>query len=142
MPNESSVATFNEARRTGLTKTTRALQALFDAKNPALVASLRASGPMRGLPGWARSAFASQALSEGELDHIRDWPDDQKERARAAISDAWDNNDRVQFLWKLWDNPNEGVTVRKSVGKTMIITFFSPWDKMRTSGEDNIVVDV
>lgn len=97
---------------------------------------------MRGLPGWARSAFASQALGEGELDHIRDWPDDQKERARAAISDAWDNNDKVQFLWKLWDKPNEGVTVRKGVGKFIVITFFSPWDKVRTLGEDNITVEV
>ena len=81
-------------------------------------------------------------LGAGELDHIRDWPDDQKDRARAAVVDAWNRKTIVRFLWKLWDNPNDGVQVRTGTDGTVVITFFSPWDKVRVLGEDNITVDV
>ncbi|MCI0850075.1 MAG: hypothetical protein J4N26_03850 [Chloroflexi bacterium] len=141
MPDASRMATFNAARRTGLTKTTRALLELFNAKNGALIESM-GSGELSGLPDWARTALASHGLSAGELDHIRDWPDAQKNRARVAVVNAWNSNGKVRFLWKLWDNPKENVQIRTDPNGTVVITFFSPWDKVRVLGEDNITVDV
>ena len=141
MPAGTSWATFNQARLNGVTKTTQALDTLYAARNSALVAALRAASPFGGLPEPFRTALGSQGLSPLELDHIREWPDDQKERVRDAVVAALDSNLAVRFVWKLHDGGDERTVIRTSPG-TITITFFSPWSKVRLVAPDDVTIDV
>src|SRR3989304_2727725 len=89
MPAGTSWATFNQARLTGVTKTTQALDTLYAARDSALVAALRTASPFGGLPEPFRTALGRQGLSPLELDHIREWPDDQKERIRFFVETSF-----------------------------------------------------
>jgi hypothetical protein len=50
MPAGSPWATFSQARRTGITRTTQALEALLAATPAAVVAAARTPGALTGLP--------------------------------------------------------------------------------------------
>ena len=148
MPAGTSWATFNQARLSGVTKTTQALDALYTARNATLVAALRTASPFGGLPEPFRTALDSKGLSPLELDHILKWPDDQKERVREAVVAALDSNLAVRFVWKLHDGGNERTVIR-TTGQGTIITFSSPWSKVRPpearSGPvtpDDVTIDV
>lgn len=142
MPEQSSVATFNQARRTGVTKTTKALKALLDKRDPQLISSLRSTSPFLGMPSWLRTALRSERLSPTEIDHVAQWPDEQKDRVRNAVVDALDENRSVDFRWKLWDQSQEGTIVRQDDAGSVTITFYSPWDKLRAEGPNDIRVIV
>ena len=141
MPAGTNWATFNQARLTGVTKTTQALDTLYAARDSALVAALRTASPFGGLPEPFRTALGSQGLSPLELDHIREWPDDQKERVREAVVAALDSNLAVRFVWKLHDGGDERTVIRTGPGTTTI-TFFSPWNKVRLVAPDDVTIDV
>ena len=148
MPAGTSWATFNQARSTGVTKTTQALDALYTERAATLVAALRTASPFGGLPGPFRTALGRQGLSPLELDHILKWPDDQKERVREAVVTALDSNRAVRFVWKLHDGGGELTDIRITSRGT-IITFLSPWSKVRPPGArsgpvtpDDVTIDV
>src|SRR3989304_7971323 len=141
MPAGTSWATFNQARLTGVTKTTQALDTLSAARDSALVAPLRTASPFGGLPEPFRTALGRQGLSPLELDHILQWPDDQKERVREAVVTALDSNLAVRFVWKLHDGVDERTEIRTTSQGT-IITFFSPWRKEKLGVPDAVPLDV
>jgi hypothetical protein len=143
MPAGTSWATFNHARLTGDTKTTQALKALYTALNPALVAALSTTAsPFTGLPALFRGALSSLGLSPLELDHIRDWPDADKERVRQAVVTAIGAGDKVEFSWKLHDAPDERTIIRNTAPGVITITFYSPWSKVRPVAPDDVTIDV
>ena len=148
MPAGTSWATFNQARLTGVTKTTQALDTLYTARDATLVAALRTASPIQGLPEPFRTALGRRGLSALELDHIRQWPDDQKERVRDAVVTALDSNLAVRFVWKLHDGRDERTEIRTTSQGT-IITFSSPWSKVRPPearlgpvAPDDVTIDV
>jgi len=148
MPAGTNWATFNQARLTGVTKTTQALDALYTERDARLVAALRTASPFGGLPEPFRTALDSKGLSPLELDHILKWPDDQKERVREAVVTALDSNRAVRFVWKLHDGGGERTEIR-TTGQGTIITFSSPWSKVRPPGArsgpvtpDDVTIDV
>jgi len=141
MPAGTSWATFNQARLSGVTKTTQALDALYTERAATLVAALRTASPFGGLPEPFRTALDSKGLSPLELDHILKWPDDQKERVREAVVTALDSNLAVRFVWKLHDGVDERTVIRTSPG-TITITFFSPWSKVRPVAPGDVTIDV
>jgi hypothetical protein len=133
-----NLATFNRYRRTGVTNTTRALEALFRARPPAVVAALD-TAPFRGLPEPFLGAL--RGLSREELKHISDWPDADKERVRVAVLDAIRTNQTVRFRWKLHEPSQERTTIVPDGPGAIKITFYSPWDNLRVLGRGEVCVD-
>ncbi len=131
-------ATFNRYRRTGVTNTTRALEALFRAQPRAVVDALD-RGPFEGLPDSYSEAL--RGLSREELKHIRDWPDADKEKVRVAVLDAIRTNKRVRFRWKLHEPSQERTTIVPDGPGAIKITFYSPWDNLRALGRGDVCVD-
>jgi len=142
MPAGTSWATFNQARLSGVTKTTQALAALYTERDAPLVAALRTASPFGGLPEPFRTALDSKGLSPLELDHILKWPDDQKERVREAVVTALDSNLAVRFVWKLHNGGDERTEIRTASPGTITITFFSPWSKVRPVAPGDVTIDV
>ncbi len=136
------LATFNRFRRTGITNTTQALDALYRAKPAAVVAALSATSPFGGLPDPYLTALRQRGLSTEELEHIRDWPDSDKERVREAVLNAINTNQTVHFAWKLHTGSKERTTIRTTGPGAITITFFSPWSNVRARGRDDVTVDV
>jgi hypothetical protein len=136
------LATFNRFRLTGDTRTTQALDALYRARPAAVVAALSTTRPFGGLPEPFLIALRQRGLSTEELDHIRDWPDKDKERVRAAVLNAINTNRTVHFAWKLYDGSKERTTIRTAGPGAITITFFSPWSNVRAVGRDDVTVDV
>jgi hypothetical protein len=133
----------------GVTKTTQALGALYTERDPALVAALPTASPFTGLPAPFRGALSSLGLSQLELDHIRDWPDAQKERVRKELVRAIGAGDNVKFVWKLHNGSDERTEIRTTGPGTITISFFSPWSKVRPPGArygpvapDDVTIDV
>ncbi len=131
-------ATFNRYRRTGVTNTPRALEALFRARPRAVVAALD-RGPFEGLPGPYSKAL--RGLSREELKHLRRWPDADTERVRVAVLTAIKTNQTVRFAWKMGEASKERTIIRPDGPGAIKITFFSPWDYLRALGPDNVCVD-
>ena len=134
------LATFNRYRRTGVTNTTKALEALFRARPRAVVAALE-TAPFRGLPD--RFEGALRGLTREELKHIRKWPDADKERVRVAVRKAIRTNQTVRFAWKLHEASEERTDVRPDGPGAIEITFYSPWDNLRVlkSGDVDVVAN-
>ncbi len=131
-------ATFNRYRRTGVTNTTRALEALCRAQPRAVVAALN-TAPFEGLPDPFLGAL--RGLSREELKHIRRWPDADKERVRVAVLKAINTNQTVRFAWKMGETSKERTVIRPDGPGAIKITFFSPWDYLRALGPNNVCVD-
>ncbi len=136
------MATFNRFRLTGDTRTTQALDALYRARPAAVVAALSTTSPFGGLPDPFLSELKQRGLSTEELDHIRDWPDSDKEQVREAVLNAISTNQRVRFAWKLYDESKESTTIETADSGAITITFFSPWSNVRAVGRDDVTVAV
>ncbi len=132
MPEMSSVRTFVEALKTGMTKTTKALDQVDYAE---YIDQLKVPGALNALQPWAREALTAQGLSEGELGHINAWPNDQKELIRQAIVNAVDNARNLSFFWELYANAEEDTSIQGLDEEGDItITFLSPRRRVTTSG--------
>ena len=142
MPAGTSWTTFNQARLTGETRTTQAIDALYAAQDPAVVAALGQAVPFTGLPEPFLGALRARGLSTLELEHVRRWPDDQKERVRAAVANAISSGLSVRFAWKLHDGNGERTVIQSTSPTSITITFFSPWRRVRPTGPDEVTVDV
>ena len=136
------MATFNRFRATGDTNTTQVLNALYRARPEAVVAALSATGPFGDLPEPFQTELKQRGLSTEEVEHIRDWPDADKEKVREAVLNAINTNQRVRFAWKLYDDSKESTTIETADSGAITITFFSPWSNVRAVGRDDVAVDV
>ena len=149
MPPNTTIAQFNQARITGITKTTQVLEATFELKNPDDVNNLRTQPPIVNLPAWLETALQrpgltnpALVLSPTELAHISSWPDGLKERVRTAMLYALDTNRSLRFVWRMYDGPSEDTIVQDPGQGNIIATFFSPWSRLRAVGPDDIEITV
>jgi hypothetical protein len=143
MPAGTSWATFNQARKTGITKTTKALEALNAEKPAALVTLAGQTNGFRDLPNAVKTALQGKGLSALEIDHMKKWPNGQKEDVRKALVNAMNSGPghAVLFRWKLHDGTRE-ITVVDTGANLTAITFYSPWSKVRPVRADDVAVDV
>ena len=81
---------------------------------------------------------------DAEVDHTRDWPDEQKEQVRFALHNAITNGRQVKFFWDLHHGTTEMTTIEDPGAPGAItITFLSPWSGVRALGaQSNIHVNV
>ena len=143
MPAGTSWATFNKARKNGITKTTKALEALYGEKPAGLVTLAGRTNGFRDLPNAVKTALQGKGLSALEIGHIKKWPNGQKEDIRKALINAKNSGPghAVLFRWKLHDGTRENTIVDTGANLTTI-TFYSPWSKVRPVRADDITVDV
>jgi hypothetical protein len=167
MPQVSTVPEFLEARRTGNTKTTERLNAVFSTAHRGAIANGTALGDLkdwlhtqramneplpqtaatgtadvRGFLGPSHPSLpstASEALGSGELEHVDDWPANQKEMVRKKLVEALDaaKPRNVKFKWKLHRGDHEITDIRDpDEDGDITITFKSPWKyvKLHASG--------
>ncbi len=133
------LATFNRYRRTGVTKTTQALEALFRAQPKDVVAALDTT-PFEGLPKPIEKALRELELGDEEIEHIRKWPTKFKEAVRVAVVNAIRDDLTVRFAWKLHEASKEDTIIRRDRPGAVEITFCSPWDNLRGLGPDDVDV--
>ena len=143
MPASTTWATFNKARKTGITKTTKALEALYWEKPDALVALAGQTNGFRDLPNAVKTALQGKGLSTVEIKHLKKWPNGQKEEVRKALVNANSSGPghAVLYRWKLHDGTRE-ITVIDTAANLTTITFYSPWSKVRPVRADDVTVDV
>lgn len=99
------------------------------------------------LPKWAvdelkgRSGLVTQPLSDKEIQHINDWPPNQKDRIREAAWQGISSNRAVQFFWELWDGSQTDTKIHDAGAGDIIVTFRTPRNKVTYSaGKVNITV--
>ena len=159
MPPHSRITTFLEALRTRRTKTTDALETMFaDPANVPLVLVEKLAEPgalnkakataWRMSPiGWARSELQRAGLNDEEVDHIRDWPDEEKEKVRDALDNAIQRGQVVRFNWELTTGNKSLSDVPDPLPTSgaINITFRSPEQRVRvrgTPGTDDVTIGV
>lgn len=150
MPVASSLRELIDAIQAKKTNTTRALDDLFGSQaaldrvnahpNRGEIDRENAfvSGPNGRLPTWAQAELAGAGslpighkLKPVEIQHINDWPADNKEALRVALKAALEANspEPIEFFWELYDGDEESIVIEP--GK---ITFLSPKSKAMLSG--------
>ena len=146
MPEYSSIKAFVNAVKTRRTKPTKVLDALFSSpagyQGTPLLQSLRHAHALDDLPQWAKDELVKPgqsdpelALSAAELAHINSWPDDEKEKVRAAIVAAVDGARNITFLWELHDGALSVTQVDGLAGTGAITArFLSPRANIRKGG--------
>jgi hypothetical protein len=157
MPVYSSLRTFIDAlktRRTNITKTLDALLAdpkqwrnsneytaiqndydLGDAKKRAFPDAIRIRLANTGLSNFP-------GLSTAELEHIEQWPKEQKEQVRVAVMHSIDHDKSIKFFWELHDGPEPQTVVNHLTGDRREVIFKSPRRALRVRGDDVFVEDV
>jgi hypothetical protein len=138
--------TFLRAIRTGKTDTTEALDVIFAkpgvlAEHPNLE-DFQQPGALDILPDWARAELRRVGLRTADINHIDDWPSDQKEQARQALVQAIDQDQPVGFFWTVHDGEEEETEVTGGQDVTIAVIFRTPERRVRAIGNDNVVVDV
>ena len=152
MPTGSSILEFEDAIRTGTTKTTKALEELCRTQGAALRPKLAATDALDGLPPWLKTKLESQGaaredleLITKELNHIRDWPNrPDKRRIRVALRSAIANGQTVLFRWELssGSGPTTDVPSLPLPPGPITITFRNPRGKIRVRGSQPAPNDV
>ena len=156
MPPGTKMQAFLNSVRTGETKTTRALERLWLRRGPNIAANFRRANSAKGLPDWLKNELTRQgnqhapvALSGVEFDHIREWPDAEKEKMRAAlIASLGPPRRTVRFRWALSKGTASVNPVDNPFGPgDMTITFTSPQRNVKVvsgpkKGPADIAVDV
>jgi hypothetical protein len=152
MPDMSSVITFVTALKTRKTNSTKALDVLFandptnGAGHPQLanpnfakldVANALSSGPGGSLPSWAKLELLAAGLSHPEVNHVGQWPANQREDVRQVLVAFIQENSALEFFWDLTNGTSEETDISGNV-----ITFLSPKSNVHFLGPNNISVDV
>ncbi|MEX1255022.1 MAG: hypothetical protein WEE64_11855 [Dehalococcoidia bacterium] len=147
MPTHSSMRTFLQAVRTGKTDTTEALDIIF--ATPGELADhpnfeeFAQSGALDTLPVWARRELRKVGLGSAEINHLDEWPNDQKEQVREALVQAIEEDQSVGFYWTVHDGADEETEISSGQDTVSIaFVFRSPERRVRAIGPDNITVDV
>ena len=89
--------------------------------------------------------IAEIKLTDKEIEHIDDWPNDQKEDVRKILVKAVDDELEVDFFWELHRGQKEYTEIDYPDGSGGVtITFFSPWNNVSEPDEQTgeIVVSV
>lgn len=170
MPDITSVDKFVKSLQTGRTDTTKALDLLSqqnlraDAADWDLLQTPRSldrptspNAPRGVAVGWWKKyleqpaqqppPLPSQALKTAELDHIDDWPDEQKEKVRETLVFAQLNKRKIHFFWELYRGEYEATEIVNpdpdtGPGADITVTFRTPGSKVTLVGPNNVRVDV
>lgn len=93
--------------------------------------------------GGSGTVKAGHELNSEDLNHITDWPDEQKDVIRMKVDGAIDSNRLVQFWWRLWDGVNSEIEVKDSEDESAIqITFLTPRTKVAYPKQPTGDVDI
>ena len=138
MPDMSSIKQFVVAVQTGQTNTTRALTSMF--VRPGHYTSdphwqeFQQPYALNTLPSWAKDILKKNGLSDGEVNHINEWPNEEKEQVRQALVQAIQQNRSAVFSWQLYDGSVSANDVEGVGGANDIrIAFKSPRANVRSS---------
>jgi hypothetical protein len=150
MPSGSNIQHFINDLKEGKSNIARALDELFGVNprrhkaNPAVAAVVEWLGdpdPPYKLIADARTTLLGLSLTHKELNHIDDWPDDQRRDVLAELADAIRTDNPYHFFWELTSAKREETIIDKGARK---ITFRSPRSKIKVamplSGEITIEV--
>jgi hypothetical protein len=157
MPDHTPISKFITTLRTRKTDITRSLDELFDLANrddlkndPNIDTFKNTPYVLDVLPQWARDALQRpprpgvirDPVSDEELEHIDSWPNDQKEKVRAALANAITTDRAACFFWELYRGDVEHVAVDDlSDGGCVNIVFYSPYKNItEATGEIKISV--
>jgi hypothetical protein len=157
MPDHTPITKFIKTLRTRKTDITRSLDEIFDMtyrdelkNDPNIDRFKNTADVLNTLPQWARDVLQRpprpgiirDPVSDEEIDHINDWPDDQKERVRLKLVEAIDNDRGVHFFWELYRGDVEHVAIDDPAsGEDLNIIFYSPYDNItEATGEIKVRV--
>lgn len=138
MPETSTIKQFVVAVQTGQTNTTRALTAMLvrpgHYTNDANWQAFQQPYCLNTLPGWLRKMLKDNNLSDKEIDHMDEWPGEEKELMRQALVQAIQANRNVVFSWQLYDGAVSANHV-EGAGESgdLRIAFRSPRANVRSS---------
>jgi hypothetical protein len=134
----STIKQFVVAVQTGQTNTTRALTAML--VRPGRYTSdpnwqaFQQQYCLNTLPGWLRKMLKDNNLSDKEIDHMDEWPDEEKETLRLALVAAIQANRNTVFSWHLYDGAVSANHVEgANGGGDLQIAFRSPRANVRSS---------
>jgi hypothetical protein len=143
MPMASTFAEFIAARNTGRTNTVEVLETIFNTITESFehwdwFNQIRALDVP--IPPNVRTFLLGEGMSDGEIDHLDDWPAAQKERARRKLAaNAVKGGERreVVLAWRVAfhgdaeameiDDPDEN-------GK-LVLAAITPWSHIRVSAD-------
>ena len=138
MPEMSTIKQFVVAVQTGQTNTTRALTSMFVRPghytgDPNWQA-FQQPYALNTLPGWLRTMLKNNNLSDKEIDHMDEWPNEEKEQVRQALVQAILANRNAVFSWQLYDGSVSANAVEGAGGSgDLRIAFRSPRANVRSS---------
>ncbi|HUF52318.1 MAG TPA: hypothetical protein VMR52_00910 [Dehalococcoidia bacterium] len=153
MPVASSIRELIDALQTKKTKTMCALDDLFGSAEA--LAALQ-THPQRGelsnpdvlntLPGWAVEELkgrgishrVQQPLSDEEIQHINDWPAENKRALVGVLDAAITNQQPLEFFWELHGDETEGIDTSQA-GR---VFFRSPQRNVEVGGTFIFVADL
>lgn len=152
MPDDTDIQKIKEALRTGKTDITRALDRLFTNPDPGSPHPLKGhqnfvamdnGGPgildnLANIPGVDRMLL-DRGVSPGEIDHINDWPNGQKESVREKLLRAVNDNTPIHFYWELHHGGKEETDIQDpDQAGEITVTFRSPW----ANASGNVIIRV
>jgi hypothetical protein len=146
VPDTSSIRTFIQAIKTGQTKTTKVLNALFGNNTASYNGSTLFDGDHLGKANvldnlrdpavsWACDELrkpgqsdSSLAISEADIDHINSWPAAEKEQVRqalvAAVGPPGGPSRGIHFSWGLYDGASSRTQVNTPPAPGAITVIF------------------
>jgi len=138
VPETSTIKQFVVAVQTGQTNTTRALTSMFVRPgrytNDPNWQAFQQPYCLNTLPGWLRKMLKGNNLSDQEIDHMDEWPNEEKEAVRLALVAAIQANRDTVFSWQLYDGSVSANAVEGVGGANDIrIAFKSPRANVRSS---------
>lgn len=137
MPAYSTLRTFVEAVRSGLTNITRGLETVVNDPQNRLDRAVDMNDPAvaRGqFPPWLRTLLMQAGLSQAEVDHMERWADSQKEIVRLEIVSAIQGNRPLRFGWELHGGDDVISEVRRDANQDVRVVFRSPRNGVQLSG--------
>ena len=129
MPAYSTIHSFINAIKSGDTNITQCLERLANdaAKRQKYGADISAPhGAVGHLPGWLRNEMVQSGMSQPEVDHVEQWPDNEKEKARVQVVEAIRDERVIHFSWELYDGGQPLTEVRRDPNQDVRVVFRSP----------------
>lgn len=148
MPMASTFTHFIQARNSGRTNTVEVLEHIFNQIDDTHQHWAWFSQPRAldvAIPANVRSFLQSEGMIPGEIDHLDDWPANQKERIRRKIVDniLSSNRREVLMFWRVSQLNGETTEIDDPDPEERItITAFTPWGHIRISADgQHVTVD-
>jgi hypothetical protein len=146
MPMASTYADFIRARNSGRTNTVEVLERIFneiDTDHPHWEWFSRTRTLDNPIPADVRNYLQIQGMEPAEINHLDDWPAQQKERVRRKIAEniTGDNRRVVRLAWAVDVNgQREAMEVADpDENGNITIAAVTPWRNIRISADGQSV---